>query len=210
MSDSGKSLYRLRIPGGKKPLSPADYRKRVTRIAQEFAHRIENAHLGGLLGDILAIVQKLDRPVTRREVEQELGIADSLAVYGRLWLLARRGLLRVWGGTPSPHGPRATLFRFVTDKSPYKVRKAQEWLEGELSKLAFEAESLPTYLIASRNFAGSDRNKQIVDMYAKGVRTSEIAQKLGITRERVRQIVAAAINRRTRNKPVSPRRSKRR
>jgi DNA-directed RNA polymerase specialized sigma subunit len=98
----------------------------------------------------------------------------------------------------------------VTDKSPYKVGKAQEWLEGELSKLAFEAELLPTYLIASRNFAGSDRNKQIVDMYAKGVRTSEIAQKLGITRERVRQIVAAAINRKTRNKPVSPRRSKRR
>jgi len=25
MSDSGKSLYRLRIPGGKKPLSAADY-----------------------------------------------------------------------------------------------------------------------------------------------------------------------------------------
>ncbi|HZY60728.1 MAG TPA: hypothetical protein VFE56_13265, partial [Candidatus Binataceae bacterium] len=97
MSDSGKSLYRLRIPGGKKPLSAADYRKRVSQIAHEFAHRIENAHLGGLLGDILTIVQKLDRPVTRREVEQELGIADSLAVYGRLWLLARRGLLRVWG-----------------------------------------------------------------------------------------------------------------
>ncbi len=205
-----KSLFRLKFPGRKQPLCPAEYQDRITRIAEEFARRIRNSHPNGMLGDILKIVHNAGRPVTRREVEQELGIGNRLAVYGRLWLLERRGFVRVSGGTPSPRGPNGTLFEFQTDKSSYKVRKAQEWLEREISKAELEARSLATCVASSLNFAGSERNRQIVEMYSRGVRKSDLAARFGITQERVRQIVAAAINRKITSKVGSPGPSKRR
>jgi hypothetical protein len=151
-------------------------------------------------------VARLDpKPVDYARVGEALRVRNerNLWIIGsKLAALRKDGYLRVVGEGPSRHGHRGAKLYRLADREPH-IQAALEW---RAARFLAKAERLEIAVRTAERLAAAaasglrgfpewrrERDARIVAERARGVGLEKIGGRFGLGRERVRQIIAAAI-----------------
>lgn len=202
--------YRLRVPAV--PLSPEGYQAAVAKVVAQFERDTTRRRpLGSYLHRMLVALETLGRPATYAEVADAMGEASTgdagWLVSSRLRRLVNVGYARIVGKKPQTWHRRGangsendvtfqvTLYELVAWCPAKTAAIAKARLERQMDLLDGR-KALGMCIVSSWSFTNSERNQQMIGERAKGRSMVDIGKEYGVTRERVRQVVARAVNKR--------------
>jgi DNA-binding CsgD family transcriptional regulator len=174
-----------------RPLSCEAYELKLARIIEEFQRRIKNSEVRGKLRMIVNGVALSDAdPPSYRDLWERYGVAvarNQRHLAGRLRLLTMRGQLEVVG-----HRIRygAALYRAVSTQR--KRSAATVWVNTQLD--ALDTSRAAGNCLAARAAPVNDREEVIIAERLAGKTLAAIAVAHGLTRERVRQLIAKTVD----------------
>ena len=195
---------------GAAPLGPDEYRAAVERAVGRFIASVDGRQRGKM-HKFLAALESLGRPATYSDVRDASGLPNTIEngwiVNSRLRHFVNIGSARLAGTEPRTHhrrGPYGSfndvtrnvkLYEFVSYCPSKTAARAKARLDRTMDQLDGR-KALGLCVVSSWSFAGSERNQRMVAERAKGRGLADIGREYGVTRERVRQVVARAINER--------------
>src|SRR5215472_2805425 len=180
--------YKLRMPA--RPLSCEAYELKLAGIIEEFQRRIKYSEVRGQLRAIVDGVALSDAdPPSCRDLWNRYGRAlasNQRHLAGRLQLLRMRGQLEVVG-----HNIRysAALYRAVSIQR--KRSAATLWVNTQLD--ALDSSRAAGDCLAARAAPANEREAEIVAQRLAGKTLAAIGAEHGLTRERVRQLIAKTV-----------------
>jgi hypothetical protein len=180
--------YKLRMPA--RPLSSEAYELKLARIIEEFQRRTKYSEVRGKLRAIVDVVTLSDAdPPSCHDLWNRYGTAlarNERHLAGRLNLLRTRGQLEIVGHRIRY---RAALYRAISIQR--KRSAATVWVNAQLD--ALDAARAAGDCLAARAAPGNDRDAAIVAERLAGKTLAAIGAERGLTRERVRQLIAKAV-----------------